>query len=136
MRLPQSKRKLHRGGGKGLTSRCSLLLQGLHCDFACLMFHYLVNRPSEERVREIITNAVEIEQVGLAVGSAGPGCSAKANQSTLGIPYLRLGTGLDLHSFPSSLMVAVRGFLIELCFWEKLKLAAGFLPSGKGKRAD
>lgn len=100
------------------------------------MFHYLVNRPSEERVREIITNAVEIEQVGLAVGSAGPGCSAKANQSTLGIPYLRLGTGLDLHSFPSSLMVAVRGFLIELCFWEKLKLAAGFLPSGKGKRAD
>lgn len=46
---------------------CSLLFQGLHCDFACLMFHYLVNRPSEERVREIIVNAVEIEQVSLAV---------------------------------------------------------------------
>lgn len=30
------------------------------------MFHYLVNRPSEERVREIIVNAVEIEQVSLA----------------------------------------------------------------------
>lgn len=45
---------------------CSLLFQGLHCDFACLMFHYLVNRPSEERVREIIVNAVEIEQVSLA----------------------------------------------------------------------
>lgn len=30
------------------------------------MFHYLVNRPSEERVREIIVNAVEIEQVRLA----------------------------------------------------------------------
>lgn len=44
-----------------------LLFQGLHCDFACLMFHYLVNRPSEERVREIIVNAVEIEQVILAV---------------------------------------------------------------------
>lgn len=46
---------------------CFLLLQGLHCDFACLMFHYLVNRPSEERVREIIINAVEIEQVSLAM---------------------------------------------------------------------
>lgn len=44
-----------------------LLFQGLHCDFACLMFHYLVNKPSEERVREIIVNAVEIEQVILAV---------------------------------------------------------------------
>ena len=31
------------------------------------MFRYLVNRPSEERVREIIVNAVEIEQVSLAV---------------------------------------------------------------------
>lgn len=31
------------------------------------MFHYLVNRPSEERVREIIINAVEIEQVSLAM---------------------------------------------------------------------
>ena len=40
-----------------------LLFQGLHCDFACLMFQYLVNKPSEERVREIIVNAVEIEQV-------------------------------------------------------------------------
>ena len=27
------------------------------------MFQYLVNKPSEERVREIIVNAVEIEQV-------------------------------------------------------------------------
>lgn len=68
MRLPQSKRKLC-GGGKNdfFVFHCSLLFQGLHCDFACLMFHYLVNRPSEERVREIIVNAVEIEQVSLAV---------------------------------------------------------------------
>lgn len=46
-----------------------LLFQGLHCDFACLMFHYLVNRPSEERVCEIIVNAVEIEQVILVVAT-------------------------------------------------------------------
>lgn len=47
-----------------------LLFQGLHCDFACLMFHYLVNRPLEERVKEIIVNAVEIEQVRLGKAMA------------------------------------------------------------------
>lgn len=67
MRLPQSKRKLCGGGKNDFFFHCSLLFQGLHCDFACLMFHYLVNRPSEERVREIIVNAVEIEQVSLAM---------------------------------------------------------------------
>uniref|UniRef100_A0A2K6SUK7 Ribonucleoside-diphosphate reductase subunit M2 n=1 Tax=Saimiri boliviensis boliviensis TaxID=39432 RepID=A0A2K6SUK7_SAIBB len=36
--------------------------EGLHCDFACLMFKHLVHKPSEERVREIIINAVRIEQ--------------------------------------------------------------------------
>lgn len=41
-------------------------LQGLHCDFACLMFKHLVNKPSSETVTEIIRNAVEIEQVRLA----------------------------------------------------------------------
>lgn len=36
--------------------------QGLHCDFACLMFSYLVNKPSEEKIKEIIKDAVVIEQ--------------------------------------------------------------------------
>ena len=36
--------------------------QGLHCDFACLMFTYLKNKPSEERIKEIIKDAVVIEQ--------------------------------------------------------------------------
>lgn len=37
--------------------------EGLHCDFACLLYtKYLQNKLSEERVLEIITNAVEIEQ--------------------------------------------------------------------------
>ena len=36
--------------------------QGLHCDFACLMFSHLVNKPSKERVLEIISDAVRIEQ--------------------------------------------------------------------------
>ena len=36
--------------------------QGLHCDCACLMFQYLKNKPSEERIKEIIKDAVAIEQ--------------------------------------------------------------------------
>lgn len=37
--------------------------EGLHCEFACLLFtKHLVNKVSEERVKEIITDAVEIEK--------------------------------------------------------------------------
>ncbi|XP_032964991.1 ribonucleoside-diphosphate reductase subunit M2-like [Rhinolophus ferrumequinum] len=36
--------------------------EGLHCDFACLMFKHLLHKPSEQRVKEIIVNAVRIEQ--------------------------------------------------------------------------
>jgi len=34
----------------------------LHCDFACLMFKHLVQRPSVEDVTAIIRDAVSIEQ--------------------------------------------------------------------------
>ena len=37
-------------------------VQGLHTDFACLLFTYIVNRPSQERIYEIIRDAVAIEQ--------------------------------------------------------------------------
>ena len=36
--------------------------EGLHCDFACLLYRKLVNKLPEERIVEIITNAVEIEK--------------------------------------------------------------------------
>lgn len=36
--------------------------EGLHCDFACLVYSKLVNKLSPERITEIITDAVEIEQ--------------------------------------------------------------------------
>lgn len=36
--------------------------EGLHCDFACLLFSKLNNRSSEERVKEILLDAVEIEK--------------------------------------------------------------------------
>ena len=39
----------------------TLTLQGLHTDFACLMFRHLVDKPSQERVYEIVCNAVDIE---------------------------------------------------------------------------
>lgn len=36
--------------------------EGLHCDFACLMYKKLVNQLSEQRIAEIIVDAVAIEQ--------------------------------------------------------------------------
>mmetsp|Transcript_52990 Transcript_52990/g.78561 ORF Transcript_52990/g.78561 Transcript_52990/m.78561 type:complete len:414 (-) Transcript_52990:115-1356(-) len=36
--------------------------EGLHCDFACMLYNKLVNKLSHERITEIITNAVEIEK--------------------------------------------------------------------------
>ena len=36
--------------------------EGMHTDFACLLFSLLNNRPSKEAVQAIITEAVEIEQ--------------------------------------------------------------------------
>uniref|UniRef100_A0A670Z631 Ribonucleoside-diphosphate reductase subunit M2 n=1 Tax=Pseudonaja textilis TaxID=8673 RepID=A0A670Z631_PSETE len=53
-----------RGLMPGLTFSNELISrdEGLHCDFACLMFKHLVHKPTEEKVREIITNAVTIEQ--------------------------------------------------------------------------
>merc|ERR1712156_588243 len=35
--------------------------EGLHTDFACLMFRHLVDKPSEKRVLQIVCEAVEIE---------------------------------------------------------------------------
>jgi ribonucleoside-diphosphate reductase subunit M2 len=36
--------------------------EGLHCDFACLLYSKLVNKLPVSRIEEIITNAVEIEK--------------------------------------------------------------------------
>nr|QCQ67530.1 RR2B [Lymantria dispar multiple nucleopolyhedrovirus] len=53
-----------RGLMPGLTFSNELISrdEGLHCDFACLLFKHLVQRPSAARVREIVTDAVAIEQ--------------------------------------------------------------------------
>ncbi|XP_054707988.1 ribonucleoside-diphosphate reductase subunit M2-like [Uloborus diversus] len=53
-----------RGLMPGLTFSNELISrdEGLHCDFACLMFSHLVNKPSEKRIVQIISDAVTIEQ--------------------------------------------------------------------------
>merc|ERR1712042_227406 len=52
-----------RGLMPGLTFSNELISrdEGLHTDFACLMFHHLKNKPSEARVKEIVCEAVTIE---------------------------------------------------------------------------
>ncbi|CAN8097279.1 unnamed protein product [Discula destructiva] len=53
-----------RGLMPGLTFSNELISrdEGLHTDFACLLFSHLRNRPSKERVAAIITEAVVIEK--------------------------------------------------------------------------
>ncbi|BET02930.1 reductase [Nesidiocoris tenuis] len=53
-----------RGLMPGLTFSNELISrdEGLHCDFACLLFKHLVQKPSPSRVSEIIRDAVVIEQ--------------------------------------------------------------------------
>jgi len=53
-----------RGLMPGLTFSNELISrdEGLHTDFACLLFSHLNNRPSKQVVEDIITNAVAIEQ--------------------------------------------------------------------------
>lgn len=53
-----------RGLMPGLTFSNELISrdEGLHCDFACLLFRHLRNQPSKNRILQIIHEAVVIEQ--------------------------------------------------------------------------
>ncbi|KAH0435251.1 hypothetical protein IEQ34_021438 [Dendrobium chrysotoxum] len=53
-----------RGLMPGLTFSNELISrdEGLHCDFACLLYSLLNNKLSEDRVREIVSDAVDIER--------------------------------------------------------------------------
>uniref|UniRef100_UPI0000547D67 ribonucleoside-diphosphate reductase subunit M2 B n=1 Tax=Danio rerio TaxID=7955 RepID=UPI0000547D67 len=70
-----------RGLMPGLTYSNELISrdEGLHCNFACLMYSYLVKKPSVDRVNDIIAKAVSIEQEFLAealpVNLIGMNCS-------------------------------------------------------------
>ncbi len=53
-----------RGLMPGLTFSNELISrdEGLHCDFACLLFRHIVNKPSNDKILLIIKEAVTIEQ--------------------------------------------------------------------------
>merc|ERR1712024_5710 len=53
-----------RGLMPGLTFSNELISrdEGLHTDFACLMFKHLVNKPGQDRIYEIIRGAVDVER--------------------------------------------------------------------------
>ncbi|XP_050693696.1 ribonucleoside-diphosphate reductase subunit M2 B-like isoform X1 [Eriocheir sinensis] len=53
-----------RGLMPGLTFSNELISrdEGLHTDFACLMFKHLVHKPGQDRIFEIVSDAVKIEQ--------------------------------------------------------------------------
>ena len=54
-----------RGLMPGLTFSNELISrdEGLHCDFACHIYsNYIQNKPSEERIKEIVLDAVKIEK--------------------------------------------------------------------------
>lgn len=69
-----------RGLMPGLTFSNELISrdEGLHCDFACLMFKHLQQKPTDERIIEIIREAVKIEQeflsIALPVSMLGMNC--------------------------------------------------------------
>lgn len=71
-----------RGVMPGLTFSNELISrdEGLHCDFACLMFRHVVQKPSRARVEEIILEAVRIEKEFL----------------TLALPVTMLGMNCEL----------------------------------------
>ncbi|CAK5023088.1 unnamed protein product [Meloidogyne enterolobii] len=54
-----------RGYMPGLTQSNELISrdEGLHRDFACLLFQHLNNKPNNERIEEIIREAVDIEKI-------------------------------------------------------------------------
>lgn len=53
-----------RGLMPGLTFSNELISrdEGLHCEFACLLYKYLIKKPPQDRIYEIITEAVKIEK--------------------------------------------------------------------------
>ena len=48
--------------------------EGLHTDFACLMFRHLVDKSSEDKIYEIVKDTVRIECEFLTANKALPCC--------------------------------------------------------------
>lgn len=92
-----------RGLMPGLTFSNELISrdEGLHCDFACLMFKHLVQKPTKERVLEIIVEAVKIEQEfltdALPVAMLGMNCDLMSQYIEFVADRLLLELGVEKH---------------------------------------
>lgn len=80
--------------------------EGLHCDFACLMYSKLINRLPTKRVTEIITRAVDIEkefiQDALPVELIGMNSSLMCEYIEFCADRLLVELGVEKHYFASN----------------------------------
>lgn len=92
-----------RGLMPGLTFSNELISrdEGLHCDFACLLFSMLRAKPSEESVRAVIVDAVRIEQEfltdALPVALIGMNCELMARYIEFVADRLLVALGFAKH---------------------------------------
>lgn len=92
-----------RGLMPGLTFSNELISrdEGLHCDFACLLFQHLINPPSADNIRSIITEAVLIEQEflteALPVALIGMNCTMMSRYIEFVADRLLVALGLPKH---------------------------------------
>ena len=92
-----------RGLMPGLTFSNELISrdEGLHCDFACLIFSHLRQKPSRERVNEIVCDAVAIEKefwIGaLPCHLLGINCHSMAEYIEFVADRLLVALGLEKH---------------------------------------
>jgi len=90
-----------RGVMPGLTFSNELISrdEGLHTDFACLLFGHIVNKPNQERVHSIIREAVAIEQEfltdALPVALIGMNCALMCRYIEFVADRLLLDLGCD-----------------------------------------
>lgn len=92
-----------RGMMPGLTFSNELISrdEGLHTDFACLLFQHLQNKSSPDTIRTIITEAVGIEQEflteALPVNLIGMNCAMMCRYIEFVADRLLVALGLDKH---------------------------------------
>lgn len=92
-----------RGLLPGLTFSNELIArdEGLHVQFACLLFSHLQNKPSYEKVLDIVTDAVEVEKVfvtdSLPVGLIGMNSGLMCQYVEFVADYLLKELGYEPH---------------------------------------
>ena len=102
-------------------------VQGLHTDFACLLFTYIVNRPSQQRIYEIIRDAVAIEQEfltdALPVSLIGMNCTLMCRYIEFVADRLLVELGCDKVQLPSDSSLVVLFIVSCLQEWNCLIIA-------------